>query len=308
MKRHQSVLLEESITGLNIVANGIYVDATFGRGGHSKVILDRLNSSGRLIALDKDMDAIQHAKEYFSSDERFTIVQGSFARLRELIMPLGVWGRINGILLDLGVSSPQLDTPERGFSFMQAGPLDMRMDQTQSFNATEFVNEAETDELIRIFKEYGEERFARRIAAAIVCARLESPITTTNHLAEIVKRAHPKWEKHKHPATRVFQALRIHINHELEDLSNFFQQCVDSLSVGGRLAVISFHSLEDRMVKQFLRKQEQGVVVPKEVPVMASQLNIHFKRIGKAIKPSAEEITRNIRARSAVLRIGEKVA
>ncbi len=308
MTAHHSVLLQESINGLAINAGGIYIDGTFGRGGHSKAILQHLNQSGRLIAIDKDHEAILHAKQYFSDDPRFTIVRGSFGNLTEIANQFGVHGRINGILLDLGVSSPQLDNPARGFSFMQHGPLDMRMDLEQDLDAARFINRAEADEMARVFKEYGEERFARRIAGAIVSAREESPILTTEALAEIVKAANPKWEKHKHPATRVFQAIRIHINRELTDLMACLNQCVSALAVGGRLVVISFHSLEDRIVKQFMRTEEQGLCPPPGVPIKAAEIKTCFKRIGKAIKPQDEEIKQNIRSRSAVLRIGEKIA
>ncbi len=306
MATHESVLLRESIEGLAVKADGVYVDGTFGRGGHSRAILEHLNQSGRLIAIDKDMDAINHAKEHFANDKRFTIVQGSFAKLGEIATQCGVYGQINGILLDLGVSSPQLDNPERGFSFMQRGPLDMRMDQEQSLDAASFVNRAKADEMAMIFRQYGEERFAGRIARAIVSAREQAPILTTEILAEIVKQANPKWEKHKHPATRVFQAIRIHVNQELADLTACLKQCIAALAVGGRLAVISFHSLEDRIVKQFMRDQEQGLRPPPGIPLRETEMKTCFKRIGKAIKAHDDEIKKNIRARSAVLRIGEK--
>jgi len=308
MTMHQSVLLNESINGLAIKADGIYVDGTFGRGGHSRAILNKLNEAGRLIAIDKDIDAINYASEHFANDKRFSIVQGSFAQLAEITNQLGVFGKINGILLDLGVSSPQLDNPERGFSFMHEGPLDMRMDLSQDLSAARFVNNAKVAEMEMVFKEYGEERFAKRIANAIVNAREESPILTTTVLAEIVKAANPKWEKHKHPATRVFQAIRIYINQELADLAAFLKLCVSALAVGGRLVVISFHSLEDRIVKQFMRKEEQGISPPLGVPIRAAEIKTCFKRIGKVIKPSDDEIKQNTRSRSAMLRIGEKIA
>ena len=308
MTAHESVLLNESINGLAINAGGIYVDGTFGRGGHSRAILQHLNDSGRLIAIDKDQEAIHHAEQHFSNDPRFSIFRGSFAQLAEFANQAGVYGRINGILLDLGVSSPQLDNPERGFSFMQQGPLDMRMDLQQNLDAAGFVNHAQATEMEMVFREYGEERFARRIARAIVSAREESPILTTAALAEIVKAANPKWEKHKHPATRVFQAIRIHINQELTDLTACLKQCVAAMAVGGRLVVISFHSLEDRIVKQFMRTEEQGISPPLGVPIKAAEIKTCFKRIGKAIKPQDDEIKQNIRSRSAVLRIGEKIA
>lgn len=308
MTVHRSVLLQESITGLAIKPDGIYVDGTFGRGGHSRAILQQLNQSGRLIAIDKDLEAIDYAEKHFSNDPRFTIAHGTFASLTQVTEQLGVFGQVNGILLDLGVSSPQLDNPERGFSFMHDGPLDMRMDSTQALDAARFVNEADANEMTAVFREYGEERFAGRIARAIVLAREEAPILTTAVLAEIVKEANPKWEKHKHPATRVFQAIRIHINQELTDLAVGLKQCVSSLAIGGRLSVISFHSLEDRIVKQFMRSEEHGIQLPLGVPVKAAEIKTHFRRVGKAIKPHADEIKENVRSRSAVLRIGEKIA
>ena len=308
MTAHRSVLLKESIDALAIKADGIYVDGTFGRGGHSRAILQQLNQSGRLIAIDKDLEAIDYAKQHFSDDPRFTIAHGTFANLAEVTQQQGVYGQVNGILLDLGVSSPQLDNPERGFSFMHEGPLDMRMDSTQALDAARFVNQADANEMAHVFKQYGEERFAGRIARAIVSAREESPILTTAVLAEIVKEANPKWEKHKHPATRVFQAIRIHINQELSDLTDCLKQCVGALAVGGRLSVISFHSLEDRIVKQFMRDQEQGIQPPLGVPIRAAEIKTYFKRVGKAVKPDEKEVKENVRSRSAVLRIGEKIA
>ncbi|RUR11956.1 16S rRNA (cytosine(1402)-N(4))-methyltransferase RsmH [Legionella sp. km772] len=308
MKAHQSVLLNESIEALAIKADGIYFDGTFGRGGHSRAILKALNLKGRLYAIDKDPDAITYAKEHFGADNRFHMIHGSFADIRQFAEERQVLGKVDGILLDLGVSSPQLDNPERGFSFMQQGPLDMRMDLTQGLSAQQFVNEAPVEEMIQIFKLYGEERFAGRIARAIVSARETTPITTTLQLAEIVKEANPKWEKHKHPATRVFQAIRIHVNQELNDLHRFLDNCIDVLAPEGRLAVISFHSLEDRVVKQFMRDKEQGERLPLEIPVRFEETKTNFKRVGKAIMPNDDEVNNNVRARSAVLRIGEKRA
>jgi 16S rRNA (cytosine1402-N4)-methyltransferase len=308
MTTHRSVLLQEAVLGLAIQPDGIYVDGTFGRGGHSRAILDELGVSGRLIAIDKDLDAMAYAHEHFSCDPRITVVHDTFAQLDAICHHLGVHGRINGVLLDLGVSSPQLDNPERGFSFMQDGPLDMRMDVTQSLDAAGFVNHASVLEMTQVFREYGEERFAGRIARAIVSAREQSPITTTGQLAALVKEANPKWEKHKHPATRVFQAIRIHVNEELTDLSQALKGCVGTLAVGGRLAVISFHSLEDRIVKQFMRHEEQGIQPPRGVPIRACEIASHFKRVGKAIKPRDKELEDNNRSRSAILRIGEKIA
>lgn len=308
MATHQSVLLHESITGLAIKSDGIYFDGTFGRGGHSKEILRHLDKEGRLYAIDKDLDAVTYAKEHFDHDKRFHIFQGSYAKIEQFATEVGVLGKVDGILLDLGVSSPQLDNPERGFSFMQQGPLDMRMDRSQPMSAARFVNEAEAGEMAAVFKLYGEERFAGRIAKAIVAARNIAPISTTLQLAEIVKEANPKWEKHKHPATRVFQAIRIYINQELNDLESCLEQCIHVLAPKGRLVVISFHSLEDRIVKQFMRNKEEGTKPPPEVPIRYEELKTNFKRIGKAIMPQESEVSENVRARSAVLRIGEKLA
>ncbi len=305
---HQPVMLQESLAGLAIKPDGIYIDATFGRGGHSRAILEALSEKGRLIAIDKDLEAIAHAKANFASDPRVQLFHGSFAEIADLAREAGVLGQVDGILADLGVSSPQLDSAERGFSFMKEGPLDMRMNVEQKLSAAVFVNTAEVDEMVHVFREYGEERFAGRIARAIVSAREDAPIETTQRLAEIVKQANPKWEKHKHPATRVFQAIRIHINNELEDIAVFLEKGVEVLAVGGRLVVISFHSLEDRIVKQFMRVKEQGIPLPRGIPILASNEARCFNRVGKAIKPSDEEVQENVRARSAILRIGEKLA
>lgn len=305
---HQSVLLQESVQGLAIKADGIYIDGTFGRGGHSQAILQQLSPQGRLLAIDKDIAAVDYARDYYSNDSRFHLYHGSFAKIADFAREANVYGLVDGILLDLGVSSPQLDNAERGFSFMQQGPLDMRMDQTQHLDAAYYVNHAEAHDMAKVFREYGEERFAGRIARAIVAARDKEPFTTTAALAEVVKEANPKWEKHKHPATRVFQAIRIHINQELSDLESCLDQSLNVLAPGGRLSVISFHSLEDRIVKRFMRNQEEGNRPPLGVPVRAIDIVSHFKRIGKAIKPCDNEIKNNYRSRSAVLRIGEKTA
>lgn len=306
MVEHQPVLLKESIDGLNIVKDGIYVDGTFGRGGHSRAILNELGPAGRLIAFDKDPEACDYARQCFGDEKRFSVIHASFATLSQVAAELKIVGRVNGILLDLGVSSPQLDNPERGFSFMRKGPLDMRMNLEQNLTAADFVNYTKAEEMAEIFKVYGEERYAGRIARAIVAAREKAPILTTTDLAEIVKEAHPRWEKHKHPATRVFQAIRIYINQELVDLDSLLRKCIQVLAVGGRLVVISFHSLEDRKVKHFIQELERGNAPPKGVPVREDQIKNYFKRVSKGIKPHEDEIKLNVRARSAVLRIGEK--
>jgi 16S rRNA (cytosine1402-N4)-methyltransferase len=308
MLMHESVMLNEALEGLAMKPDGIYIDATFGRGGHSQAMLQCLSANGRLIAIDRDPDAVSHAQSQFKADSRFSIHHASFASVKDVAVRTAVVGKVNGVLFDLGLSSPQIDNPERGFSFMQSGPLDMRMDTEQKLNAADFINKASEKDLAEVFFLYGEERFSRRIAGAIVKARQTQPIQTTTELAEIVKAANPKWEKHKHPATRVFQAIRIHVNQELEALKSGLEGAFEALAVGGRLVVISFHSLEDRMVKQFMKKKSEGLQIPHGVPIRASELNITFKRLGKAIKPSNEEVRRNVRARSAVLRIGEKLA
>lgn len=306
---HQPVLLEEAIAALQLVPNGIYVDGTFGRGGHSTVIANALGPLGRLIVLDKDATAIQHANQLFGNDARVLAIQDSFANIEAIADDIGIKKQITGILLDLGVSSPQLDEADRGFSFLKTGPLDMRMNKNQDLTAAVLINKGSEAELVDIFKTYGEERYARRITRAIIRKRTElGPITTTTELAEIVKEAHPAWEKHKHPATRVFQAIRIYVNQELDDLSKGLKQCVNVLAPEGRLAVISFHSLEDRIVKRFMRDEEVGEKLPRHLPVMDTAFKTGFKRVGKAIKPTDEEKHENIRARSAVLRVGEKTS
>lgn len=304
---HQPVLLQEVLEYLAVKPNGYYVDATFGRGGHSKAILNRLTNQGRLLAIDKDAEAIAFAKKNFEKYENFRIEQGSFDMLERLVAMQGLTGKIDGILLDLGVSSPQLDDPARGFSFLQEGPLDMRMDKTQPIDAAAWLSQASEQEIADVLYEYGEERYAKRIARAIVQARSETQITTTLQLAQIVAKANPAWEKHKHPATRSFQAIRIFINRELSELSDTLAQCLSVLAVGGRLAVISFHSLEDRIVKKFIQKNERGDDLPRDFPVTAIQVNRRFKRIAWGIKPSEQELKINPRARSATLRVVEKL-
>ena len=307
MTKHQTVLLHEAVNALNIKDGAVFIDGTFGRGGHSALILEHLNENGRLLAIDKDITAVEWAQIKFANDNRFSMHHASFADISSIAEQNKLVGKVDGILLDLGVSSPQLDEAERGFSFLKDGPLDMRMDVGNPVSAEVFVNTASIDEMRHIFKLYGEERFALRIARAIEKARAVKPITRTLELAEIVKAANPKWEKHKHPATRVFQAIRIHINGELEELQQFLQQSLDLLKIGGRLVIISFHSLEDRIVKTFMRNAARGKQLPVNIPIQASDLGIRLKIIGKLIKPSDEEIRANNRARSAVLRIGEKI-
>lgn len=304
---HIPVLLEEVLENLAIKSDGIYVDATFGRGGHSQAILQALGTQGRLLAMDQDPEAVAYAKQYFSLDNRFSIYHGSFTELEHYLISQELLGKIDGILFDLGVSSPQLDAAERGFSFMRDGKLDMRMNTTQTLDAASWLAKVTEKELATILWEYGEERYSRRIAHAIVAARQESPIISTLQLAEIVKQAHPSWPKDKHPATRSFQAIRIFINQELESLTQGLEQSLKALNAGGRLLVISFHSLEDRVVKQFMQQEERGGEFPAGLPVKQDQYRPRLKRIDRAIKPSQQEIATNPRARSAVLRIARKL-
>ena len=304
---HTTVLLQETVDGCLNDPAGIYVDGTFGRGGHSRLLLSKLAPEGRLIGFDKDPLAINTGKELEQEDSRFQIVQASFADMKAELKALGI-DQVNGILLDLGVSSPQLDDAERGFSFMKDGPLDMRMNPDAGLSAAEWCAQTSEEEIARVLKEYGEERFAKRMARAIINARADAPITRTRELAELIKEANPDWEKHKHPATRAFQAIRIAVNNELGDLEKVLAESVDLLLPHGRLAVISFHSLEDRMVKRFIRAQEKGRELPPGIPVPESMLGRTMKKMGKAIMPGNDEVRINARARSAVLRVAERLA
>ena len=303
---HAPVLLEETLNALAIKENGIYIDATFGRGGHSAALLQRLGPAGRLIAIDRDASAKACAEERFANEPRLTFVHAGFAELAQIAAQLSVAGRVDGILLDLGVSSPQLDEAERGFSFLRDGPLDMRMDQRESQTAADWLAHASQDAIRDVLRDYGEERFAGRIATAIVKEREERALLTTRQLAELIEKAVPKREPGKHPATRSFQALRIFLNRELEQLAAALQQALSVLAPGGRLAVISFHSLEDRMVKRFMREQAKTDHLPKRLPVAYSEVLAPVRVIGKAIAPSEAELARNPRARSAHLRVAEK--
>ena len=306
--QHQAVLLQEAVDALVTDKDGFYIDGTFGRGGHSRLILSRLSKQGKLLVVDKDIEAIEAADSLQKQDERVVVAHRSFADIAESTDIYGLKGQVAGVLLDLGVSSPQLDAAERGFSFSKSGPLDMRMDTSKGMTAGEWINEAPEVELAKIFFEYGEERHSRRIARAIVRVRAIAPITDTLQLAEIVKQAHPAWEKHKHPATRVFQAIRIFINDELKDLEKALLGITEVLGIGGRMVVISFHSLEDRLVKRFITKQVKGDDFPPDLPVTQSQLNPTMKRVGKPVKAGEDELAGNMRARSAVLRVAEKIA
>jgi 16S rRNA (cytosine1402-N4)-methyltransferase len=302
---HKPVLLKEVIEKLAIKEDGVYVDATFGRGGHTKEILRCLGPKGRVYALDKDPEAIAAAK--LIKDKRFKIRQGSFTKILEWMQELNLVGKVNGILLDLGVSSPQLEKPERGFSFLSEGPLDMRMDPSQGEDAASWINRASYEEIDNVLNTYGQERFHERIAKAIVHERGINPIKTTKQLSEVVSKANPKWEAHKHPATRTFQAIRIFINNELHELENCLRQGLEVLGIGGRLLVIDFHSLEDRIVKEFIYKQISGGI-PHDIPVTKDKIIVRIKPLGGAIKPTDEEIAENPRARSAKLRVMEKIS
>jgi 16S rRNA (cytosine1402-N4)-methyltransferase len=302
---HITVMLNEAVEGLAVKPSGVYVDGTFGRGGHSRKILEQLGREGRLIAFDRDLAAIASAEAI--QDPRFHIVHSHFAGLAEELVALGV-NKVDGILLDLGISSPQIDVGERGFSFRFDGPLDMRMDQTTGRTAADYLAVVTEQELGKVIKEYGEERFAKQIARALIAERTGgNAVTTTKHLAKIVADAVPKIEPGQDPATRTFQALRIYLNQELEELSLVLPQCLELLAPEGRLSVISFHSLEDRIVKQFVRGEQDRDDLPANFPVMAKDLpQPRMKMVGKAMKPSAEEVKRNPRSRSAVLRVAER--
>jgi 16S rRNA (cytosine1402-N4)-methyltransferase len=305
---HSTVLLKEAVDGVALDADGLYIDGTFGRGGHTAELLSRLSEKGSVIAIDKDLDAIAAGQARFAKEDRLTLVHASFAELAEIVKQAGKHGEVAGVLLDLGVSSPQLDVAERGFSFLRDGPLDMRMDTSKGLSAAEWLASADEQDIAKVIKEYGEERFARRMAAAIVRERAEKPIERTVQLAKILADAHPAWERGKHPATKAFQAIRIFINRELADLEDLLQQVIDSLTVGGRLVVISFHSLEDRRVKRFIRDQERGIKLPKNLPIPDVDRGVRLVKVGKAIKPAAIEVENNVRSRSAVMRIAERVA
>ncbi|WP_335919977.1 16S rRNA (cytosine(1402)-N(4))-methyltransferase RsmH [Shewanella algae] len=305
---HLSVLLQETVDGLNIRPDGIYIDGTFGRGGHSRQILSRLGEQGRLIAIDRDPAAIEAAKQ-FADDPRFTIVHGGFGQLADYVEQLGLVGKIDGVLLDLGVSSPQLDDAERGFSFLRDGPLDMRMDNSQGETAAQWLARAEVEDMAWVFKTYGEEKNARHIARCIAADRDEKPFLRTKDLAGLIERITKHKERNKHPATRVFQAIRIYINSELDQIDQALEGALQVLAPKGRLSIISFHSLEDRIVKRFIRRHSKGEEVPYGLPVTEAELNRsrQLLPIGKAMKPSDEEIAVNARARSSVLRIAERL-
>lgn len=305
--KHTTVLLDEAVNGLNIRPDGIYIDGTFGRGGHSRLILSQLGEQGRLLAIDRDPQAIAAAAAI--DDPRFSIIHGPFSALADYARERELDGKIDGILLDLGVSSPQLDDAERGFSFMRDGPLDMRMDPTRGQSAAQWLMTAEEADIAWVIKTFGEERFGKRIARAVVERNREEPMTRTKELAAVVSAAMPVKDKFKHPATRTFQAIRIWINSELDEIEKALNGSLEALAVGGRLSIISFHSLEDRIVKRFMREKSRGPQVPAGIPMTEAQLNKlggrQLKAIGKMM-PGEAEVAENPRARSSVLRIAER--
>jgi 16S rRNA (cytosine1402-N4)-methyltransferase len=305
---HTTVLLQEAVEALVGDVDGFYVDGTFGRGGHCAELLSKLSPKASVLAVDKDLQAISVGKDKFSEDARIKFVHGSFSDLSDFIEKQGHIGKVSGVLLDLGVSSPQLDQAERGFSFMRDGPLDMRMDTTRGLSAAEWIATADEQDIAQVIKQYGEEKFARRMASAVVRERSKERITRTVQLASILAAAHPAWERGRHPATKAFQAIRIFINRELADLEILLKQVVDLLEIGGRLVVISFHSLEDRQVKRFIRDQERGIQLPKNLPIRDVDRGVRLKKVSKAIKPSDFEVSENVRSRSAVMRVAERVA
>ncbi len=304
---HQPVLLEQAIDALNIKPDGVYIDATFGRGGHSRVILEHLGDGGRLLAVDQDPQAVAYGRRIFDQDGRIEIVHGNFTRVADMVLERGLEQSVDGVLMDLGVSSPQLDDAARGFSFSRSGPLDMRMNTAQGRTAMEWLTGVSLNELTLVLKKYGEERSARRIAEAIIDHRKHMEITDTKQLADVIVGAVPGYEKHKHPATRSFQAIRIFINQELQALEQGLQAAVSVLAVAGRLAVISFHSLEDRIVKRFMRDIASPPKLPPGLPIVNTDVDIPFRLVGKPMVASEKEIMRNPRARSARLRVLERV-
>ncbi|MCE3000651.1 MAG: 16S rRNA (cytosine(1402)-N(4))-methyltransferase RsmH [Betaproteobacteria bacterium] len=297
-------MAEEAVAALKVRGDGVYVDATFGRGGHSRLILARLGATGRLIAMDRDPEAVAAAQAI--DDPRFSIARAPFSRIGEVLRQSAV-AAVDGVLLDLGVSSPQIDEARRGFSFRGDGPLDMRMDPQHGLSAAQWLQTATEAQIREVIRDYGEERFAKQIAAAIVAARARGPVDTTRKLAALVAEAVPAREPRQDPATRTFQALRIHLNQELEELSLVLPQCVALLRAGGRLVVISFHSLEDRIVKRFMRAQSTADALPERLPVRAAELpQPPLRLVGRAQRATADEVARNPRARSAVLRVAER--
>lgn len=309
VKQHQSVLYQEALQALNIDAGGFYIDCTFGRGGHSRGILQQLGPDGHLLAFDRDLDAVNSNEALqLQADNRFKLHHGCFAELMAVVEQQNQLGKVNGILLDLGVSSPQLDVAERGFSFMRDGPLDMRMDSSQGVSASEYLARVDEMDLVKVLFEYGDERFARRIARAIVDYRQSQPLLTTLQLAKLIEASVPFRDKYKHPATRTFQAIRIEINQELQQVQSVLQQALEVLAPQGRLVVIAFHSLEDRIVKRFIRDESGRKTNPGKLPIRECDIERgRLKKIGSSIKAEAQELKENPRARSAVMRVAEKL-
>ena len=305
---HTSVMVKEVVEALNIRPDGTYVDATFGRGGHTRAILECLGPAGRVLAIDRDPDACRYGHEVFANEPRMLLVQARFSDLAAIIEREGLRQRITGMVFDLGVSSPQLDHASRGFSFQKQGPLDMRMDFSTGETVADWLSAVEEAELVRVLRELGEERYAKRIARAVVGARGHVPLTTTTELAALISQCVPTAEPGKHPATRTFQALRIKVNGELDELDVILSQIESLLSVNGRLVVISFHSLEDRRVKHFFRRSARGDRYPPDLPITRDQIRPTLRLVGKLLKPTSEEVDLNPRARSAVMRVAERTA
>ncbi|MFT6407205.1 MAG: 16S rRNA (cytosine1402-N4)-methyltransferase [Arenicella sp.] len=307
-EQHIPVLIREAVDALNIRQGGIYVDATLGRGGHATQIAQRIGDSGTLIGFDRDPRAIELGRELFKGDQRVQIIHSEFSRIADMLLEQAGIDRVDGILMDLGVSSPQLDQAERGFSFMRDGELDMRMDTTKGESAAQWLARVDERDLMMALFDLGEEKFARRIARAIVATREQEKIESTLQLASIIADATPKKDKNKHPATRSFQAIRLHVNQELSQVSQALPQAVQLLNEGGRLAVISFHSLEDRIVKRFMRELSTPNLPPKNIPVTEDAYLTPLKLLSRAIKPGKNEVQENPRSRSSVLRIAERTA
>lgn len=308
MFEHTPVLLQEVLAALRVREGGRYLDATFGRGGHTAAILQRVGEQGRVVAIDRDPQAIRAGHERFAAERRLTLVHSPFSELMRVVMEMGLVGRFDGVLLDLGVSSPQLDDALRGFSFAHDGPLDMRMNDSSGMTAAAWLAKVPEHELARVIREFGEERFAKRIARAIVQSRNVQPITRTTQLAEIVANAVPTREPGKHPATRTFQAIRIQVNHELEEIETALSGTLAVLAPGGRLCAISFHSLEDGLVKRFMQQQSQEDPIYAGLPMVPEHARPKLTRVGRAVHPSAAEVASNPRARSAIMRVAERVA
>ena len=305
---HISVLLDEAVASLAIAPGDTVVDATYGRGGHAARIVELIGEKGRLLVMDRDPEAVAHARERFGDCPRVEVVHAAFSGIGDVLESRGLDGRVDAILFDLGVSSPQLDRAERGFSFNRDGPLDMRMDPASGIPASDWLAQTEEQEIVRVLKVYGEERFARRIARRIKQALAEDGVPTTARLVSLVKEAVPVVDRHKHPATRTFQAIRIAVNQELREIELALPAALDALAPGGRMVVISFHSLEDRIVKRFFRDQAKGDPYPSDLPVTADMLNPRLTLVGKPVRPGEKELDANPRARSAVMRVARKVA